>query len=54
MVGNVIKIIIEIIIGIGIVSGIIESFNLEGEEQIIKIIGTTIMIIIEMILMGVF
>ena len=52
MVGRVIRIIIEIIIGIGIISGVIESFKLEGEEKAYKIIGTTIMIIIEMILIG--
>ena len=52
MVGNVIKVIIEIIIGIGIISGVIESFKIEGEEKAYKIIGTTILIIIEMMLMG--
>jgi len=50
---KVIRIIIEIIVGIGIIDGVIASFYLEGEEKVYKILGTTIMMLIEMILMGV-
>lgn len=47
---NFIKIGIEIFLGISIVIGILRSFKLEGEKQFNEIIGTTILLLIEVIL----
>ena len=49
---GIIKVAMDIILGIIILAGIWNSFNLEGEEQATEIIVTTILIIIEMLLIG--
>lgn len=49
---GIIRIIIEIIVGIVILVGINNSFKMEGEEKITEIIGTVVLIIIEILLIG--